>query len=75
VVEQFYQKLGNIVPEFGTLIDSRPHIEAYSGSDGLHYTGKEGEKIARAWAKGVFQEIQKTGLALLRVGQNACALS
>ncbi|MBT9548138.1 MAG: SGNH/GDSL hydrolase family protein [Candidatus Sericytochromatia bacterium] len=59
VVEQFYQKLGNIVPEFGTLIDSRPHIEAYAGSDGLHYSGTKGEKIAREWAQGVFQEIQK----------------
>ncbi|HEY9841357.1 MAG TPA: SGNH/GDSL hydrolase family protein [Candidatus Obscuribacterales bacterium] len=59
VVEQFYQKLRNIVPEYGTLIDSRPHIEEYSGSDGLHYSGAKGERIAREWATGVFQEIQK----------------
>jgi len=59
VVDQFYQKLENIVPEFGTLIDSRPHISEYSGNDGLHYTGSKGEKIARQWANGVFQDIQK----------------
>jgi len=59
VVEQFYQKLGNIVPEYGTLIDSRPHIKEYAGSDGLHYSGAKGESIARQWAQGVFQELQK----------------
>lgn len=59
VVEQFYQKLRNIVPEYGTLIDSRPHIEQYAGTDGLHYSGAQGEKIARQWANGVFQQIQK----------------
>lgn len=58
LVEQFYQKLGNIVPEYGTLIDSRPYIEAYSGRDGLHYAGAKGEKIAQQWANGVFQAIQ-----------------
>jgi len=57
-VDAFYQKLGHIVPEFGTLIDSRPHISEYAGSDGLHYSGAKGERIARAWAAGVFQEIQ-----------------
>ncbi len=59
LVEQFYQKLENIVPEFGRLIDSRKHISEYAGSDGLHYSGDKGEKIARQWANGVFQEIQK----------------
>lgn len=59
LVEQFYQKLENIVPEFGTLIDSRPHISEYAGTDGLHYTGDKGEKIAKQWASGVFQDIQK----------------
>lgn len=58
-VDVFYQKLRNIVPEFGTLIDSRPHIEAYAGTDGLHYSGAKGERIARQWATGVFGEIQK----------------
>lgn len=58
-VAEFYQKLGNIVPEFGTLIDSRPHVQEYAGTDGLHYSGAKGEKIAREWARGVFQEIQK----------------
>jgi lysophospholipase L1-like esterase len=59
VIAQFYQKLENIVPEFGTLIDSRPHIETYSGADGLHYSGAKGERIAREWARGVFEQIQK----------------
>lgn len=58
-VEQFYQKLRNIVPEFGELIDSRVHISEYAGTDGLHYSGAKGEKIARQWAQGVFQDIQK----------------
>ncbi len=58
-VEQFYQKLGNIVPEFGTLIDSRPHVREYAGTDGLHYSGPKGEAIAKEWATGVFQAIQK----------------
>lgn len=60
LVEQFYQKLRNIVPEYGTLIDSRPYIEEYSGRDGLHYSGAKGEQIARQWANGVFQEMQKS---------------
>lgn len=59
VIEQFYQKLRNIVPEYGTLIDSRPHISEYAGTDGLHYSGAKGERIARQWANGVFQEIQQ----------------
>jgi lysophospholipase L1-like esterase len=59
LVDQFYQKLENIVPEFGSLIDSRPHISEYAGTDGLHYSGNKGEKIARQWANGVFQDIQK----------------
>ncbi|MGV3524324.1 MAG: SGNH/GDSL hydrolase family protein [Candidatus Sericytochromatia bacterium] len=59
VVEQLYQKLGNIVPEFGTLVDSRPHVEAYAGTDGLHYSGPEGERIAGEWAAGVFETIQQ----------------
>jgi lysophospholipase L1-like esterase len=58
-LEAFYQKLGNIVPEFGTLVDSRPHVQEYAGTDGLHYSGPKGERIAREWASGVFQDIQK----------------
>lgn len=59
LVESFYAKLRNVVPEFGALIDSRAYIEAYSGNDGLHYTGRRGERIAGEWAAGVFQEIQE----------------
>ncbi|MBF2054572.1 MAG: SGNH/GDSL hydrolase family protein [Candidatus Sericytochromatia bacterium] len=59
VLEAFYAKLRNAVPEYGTLIDSRPHISEYAGSDGLHYSGDKGERIAREWARGVFGEIQQ----------------
>ena len=59
LVETFYQKLRNIVPEYGTLIDSRPYISEYAGTDGLHYSGAKGETIARQWAQGVFGEIQQ----------------
>lgn len=58
-VDAFYNKLGNAVPEYGTLIDSRPHISEYAGNDGLHYTGTKGERIASEWAAGVFGEIQQ----------------
>ncbi|PIQ24149.1 hypothetical protein COW36_10725 [bacterium (Candidatus Blackallbacteria) CG17_big_fil_post_rev_8_21_14_2_50_48_46] len=59
LVEQFYQKLEHIVPEFGSLIDSRKYVETCAGKDGLHYSGKNGERIARQWTQGVFGEIQK----------------
>lgn len=59
VVDEFYGKLRNAVPEYGTLIDSRPHISEYAGTDGLHYSGDKGERIAREWAHGVFGEIQQ----------------
>ncbi len=59
VVDEFYGKLRNAVPEYGTLIDSRPHISEYAGTDGLHYSGDKGERIAREWANGVFGEIQQ----------------
>lgn len=59
VLEAFYTKLRNAVPEYGSLIDSRPHISEYAGSDGLHYSGAKGERIAREWANGVFGEIQQ----------------
>jgi hypothetical protein len=45
----------------GTFIDSRP-FTAYpaTGGDGLHYGGPEGTRVARAWASGVLEAIQKS---------------
>lgn len=57
-LETFYSYLRNSVPEHGTLVDSRPYIDKYSGPDGYHYWGKEGKKQAEKWATGAFNEIQ-----------------
>lgn len=61
-LETFYGFLGKAVANHGVLIDSRKFITEYHGKDGLHYSGKEGEKETEKWAKGVFNEIKSSKL-------------
>lgn len=58
-LETFYGFLAKAVSTHGTFIDSRKFIDEYHGRDGLHYSGKEGNKQTNKWAEGVFNEIQK----------------
>jgi hypothetical protein len=45
------------------LIDSRKYTHyPSSGRDGLHYSGKEGEAIARSWATQIFQNHLQNGM-------------
>ncbi len=58
------------------LIDSRDYTHyPATGRDGLHYSGKDGEAIARDWAVQVFKHnLQKEILAYQRAGSMSCAL-
>jgi hypothetical protein len=53
--------VGQAVSPFGTYIPSGPFVPAYAGTDGIHFTGEEGEAISRAWARGVFDAMDLLG--------------
>ena len=59
-LDTFYSYLAKSVSTYGVLIDSRKFINEYHGTDGLHYSGKEGKKETVKWANGVFKEIQNS---------------
>lgn len=61
-LETFYGFLAKAVSAHGTFIDSRKFISEYHGNDGLHYSGRKGNKETEKWANGVFNEIQKAKL-------------
>ena len=56
----FYDALRDAVTPHGTFVDSRVFTPTYASTDasGIHYTGAEGTKIAKAWANGVFEAIR-----------------
>lgn len=56
-LQQFDQKMAAAVAPYGKYISSAAHTPKYSGGDGIHYGGSEGNQIARQWASGVFQEL------------------
>jgi len=56
---QLYEHLQRAASQYGDFIDSRPLTEyPATGGDGVHYWGTEGSRIARNWAKEVFEQIQ-----------------
>ncbi|HAE38550.1 MAG TPA: hypothetical protein DCG57_07915 [Candidatus Riflebacteria bacterium] len=57
---RLYLALKSAVSEYGaTFIDSRPYTEyPTTGGDGVHYSGTEGSRIAKEWAKSVYNTIQ-----------------
>ena len=55
--EAFQAQLAASVAPYGRFVASEPLVPRYAGTDGLHYTGPEGEEISRAWAKGVFAQL------------------
>lgn len=56
-IQQFDQKMAAAVAPYGTYVPSSPHTSRYSGGDGLHYNGAQGNQIAKQWASGVFKAI------------------
>lgn len=56
---ELYETLSRVARDYGSFIDSRPLTEyPKTGGDGVHYWGKEGTRIAKAWAEDVFDQIQ-----------------
>lgn len=58
-----YEHIKPVVEKYnGYFIDSRPytHYPETLKGDGVHFWGKEGAKIARDWAKNIFNDIQKS---------------
>jgi hypothetical protein len=56
-IKAFDRKMKAAVAPYGEYIASSKHTDRYAGGDGLHYSGAEGTRIAKQWAKGVFQAI------------------
>ncbi len=44
---------------YGLFIGSAGYTSSYSGSDGIHFNGARGTRIAQHWAKAVFNRIQR----------------
>lgn len=59
-LQQFDQKMAAAVAPYGKYISSAGHTPKYSGGDGIHYGGSEGNQIARQWADGIFREVTKS---------------
>ena len=55
--EAFQAQLAAAVGPYGRFIASGPLVPAYVGLDGLHYTGRDGEAVARSWARSVFNQL------------------
>lgn len=60
-LQNFDQQMKSAVAPYGTYVSSAPFIPKYVGSDGIHFGGAEGNKIARNWADGVFNAITGRG--------------
>ena len=58
-LQQFDQKMAAAVAPYGKYISSAGHTPRYSGGDGIHYGGSEGNQIARQWADGIFREVTR----------------
>ena len=58
-LQQFDQKMAAAVAPYGKYISSAGHTPKYSGGDGIHYGGSEGNQIARQWADGIFREVTR----------------
>jgi hypothetical protein len=56
-LQKFDQDMAAAVAPYGSYVASTPFVPKYVGSDGLHFGGAEGTKIAKGWANGVFQAI------------------
>ncbi|GMU57184.1 MAG: hypothetical protein AMXMBFR33_63300 [Candidatus Xenobia bacterium] len=56
-IEAFDQKMAAAMAPYGTYIASDPFTPSYSGGDGVHYSGAQGNETARSWARGVFGQI------------------
>ena len=56
-LQKFDQQMAQAVAPYGRYISSAPHTPRYSGGDGIHFGGSEGNQLARQWAQGVFQAI------------------
>lgn len=54
---KFDQEMAAAVAPYGTYVSSNRHTPKYSGGDGLHYSGSQGNQIAKQWASGVFGDI------------------
>ena len=53
-IQSFDQKMAEAVAPYGKYIPSSNLTPKYSGGDGIHYSGNEGNSIAKQWATGVF---------------------
>jgi hypothetical protein len=58
-LQQFDRKMAAAVAPYGKYISSAGHTPKYSGGDGIHYGGSEGNQIARQWADGIFREVTR----------------
>lgn len=56
-IQSFDQQMAAAVAPYGKYIPSSSLTPRYSGGDGIHYGGSEGNNIARQWANGVFNAI------------------
>lgn len=56
-IQAFDQKMAEAVAPYGKYIPSSNLTPKYSGGDGIHYSGSEGNAIARQWANGVFSAL------------------
>lgn len=60
-IQAFDQKMAEAVAPYGKYIPSSNLTPKYSGGDGIHYSGSEGNAIARQWANGVFNSLTGGG--------------
>lgn len=56
-IQAFDQQMAAAVAPYGKYIPSSGLTPRYSGGDGIHYGGAEGNATARQWASGVFNAI------------------
>ena len=56
-IQSFDKKMAEAVAPYGKYIPSSNLTPKYSGGDGIHYSGSEGNSIARQWASGVFNAL------------------
>lgn len=60
-IQAFDQKMASAIAPYGTYIASDPFTPSYSGGDGIHYSGSQGNQIARSWADSIFGQITGRG--------------
>jgi hypothetical protein len=58
-LERFNRMLRDAVAPYGGFVQGSDHVPEYAGTDGVHFGGTKGNRIAREWAGGVFNEIQQ----------------